>query len=85
MSTIIISDKTHYLVRDPNCIGRPCLNIHRISIRGATGASGSRFVGYRDCCARRDYYGCPSPIPEFDKKLAAERKKNGMKNHGGLQ
>ena len=78
--SIIIHEKTQYEVRDKQCIGRSCLNIHRVSVRSAIGSSGTRFLGYRDCCARREYYNCPSPIPEFDKKLAATRKRQGMKS-----
>lgn len=72
-------DPHAYQVRDANCIGRPCLNLHPTAIRGATN-SGSRFSGWKHTCARRDYYGCPQPIPEFDRKLAAERRKEGYRN-----
>ena len=82
--SIIIHEKTKYEVRDKQCIGRPCLNIHRVSVRSAIGSSGTRFLGYRDCCAHREYYSCPSPIPEFDRKLAAGRRKRGMKNQEGM-
>ena len=80
MSTIKIKgDPKPYDVKDRDCIGRPCLNLHPVSIRGAT-SSGSRLVGYRNCCARRDYQGCPAPIPPFQKELAQERKQEGYKN-----
>ena len=72
----IKGDKHRYDVRDRECIGLECLNVHPVSIRGAT-SSGSRFVGYRYCCATRDYRGCPQPIPEFSRELAATRRKEG--------
>lgn len=80
MSTIRIKgDKNPYDVKDRLCIGRPCLKLHPIQIRGAT-SSGSRFVGYRYGCGTRDYNGCPLPVPNYDRKLAAQRKKEGLKN-----
>ena len=79
MTTIRIKGDPHpYDVKDRECIGRPCLNLHPVSIRGAT-TSGSRFVGYRYCCARRDYHGCPVPIPPFDQALAQERRQEGYR------
>ena len=71
-------DRSRYDVRDRQCIGRECLNVHRVSVRGAT-ASGSRLVGYRDCCARRDYHGCPQPLPSYERAIAAKRRKEGMR------
>ena len=80
MSVIRIKgDPNSYDVKDHDCIGRPCLNLHAVSIRGAT-TSGSRLVGYRHCCARRDYYGCPNPVPPSEKPIARERQKQGYKN-----
>ena len=79
MAIKIKGEKQAYEVRDRNCIGRSCLNLHPIAIRGATN-SGSRFSGWRYGCARRDYYGCPQPAPDFDRKLAAERRNQGMRN-----
>lgn len=74
----IKGDKHRYDVRAKECIGMPCLNVHQVSSRAPT-MSGSRLVGYRYCCARRDYDGCPNPLPEYDKALAAERRKEGMR------
>ena len=79
MTTIKIKgDSNPYDVKDRDCIGRPCLNLHPVSIRGAT-TSGSRFVGYRYCCARRDYQGCPVPIPPSEPELAKERRHEGYR------
>lgn len=72
-------DKNKYDIRDKDCIGMPCLKLHPIQVRGAT-SYGSRSTGtYRYACATRDYRGCPQPIPGFDKDLAKERRKDGMK------
>ena len=69
-----------YEVRDRECIGRSCLNLHPIQVRGAT-ASGSRFTGrYRHACGRRDHHGCPNPTPDFDPELAKGRRREGMRN-----
>lgn len=75
----IVGDRHRYDVLDDKCIGRRCLRVHPIQIRGAT-ASGSRFAGYHYACAERSYNGCPQPIPAFDRELAKERRKQGMKN-----
>ena len=75
----IKGDKELYDVRDRHCIGRSCLKLHPIQIRGAT-PSGSRFIGYRHACARRDYDGCPQPIPQYDRTLTKQRQADGMKN-----
>ena len=75
----IKGDKELYDVRDRHCIGRSCLNLHPIQIRGAT-SSGSRFVGYRYACGRREYNGCPQPLPQHDRNLAKQRQADGMKN-----
>lgn len=81
MTIRIKGDPHHYEVKDRECIGRPCLNLHRVQVMGAAGAAGLRSTGrYRHCCARRDYHGCPLPIPEFEKGLAAERRRNGLRN-----
>ena len=80
MSTIRIKgDPNKYDVKDEQCIGRECLKLHPVSVRAPTN-SGSRLAGYPHCCARREFENCPSPIPEFDRKLAAERRKEGLKN-----
>ncbi len=75
-------DKQSYLVRDELCIGMPCLNAHRIAIRGAT-SSGSRSTGrFTYECGTRHYGGCPRPRPEFDKALARDRRAEGMRIKG---
>ena len=80
MTIRIRGDKNPYEVLDRECIGRPCLNLHPVQVMGAS-ISGLRFTGrYRYCCGRRDYHGCPRPIPEYDARLAAERRKEGMRN-----
>lgn len=79
MAIKIKGDPHAYAVKDKDCIGRPCLNLHPTQIRGATG-NGSRATGWRYGCARRDYHGCPLPIPAFDRQLASERRKEGFKN-----
>ena len=80
MTTIKIKGDPHkYDVKDKDCIGRPCLNLHAVSTRGAT-TSGSRLVGYRHCCARRDYHGCPIPVPTFDKEVAKLNRAEGYTN-----
>ena len=80
MTIRIKGDPNPYAVKDSKCIGRPCLNLHPVQVMGAAGSSGLRSTGrYRYCCGRRDYHGCPQPIPEFDKRLAAERRKGGMR------
>ena len=76
----IKGDKAKYDVRSKDCIGLPCLKLHAVSIRSAMSSGGSRLAGYRHCCARREYENCPQPIPEFDKALAAQRRKEGYKN-----
>ena len=80
--TIRIKEDPHeYDVKDRECIGRPCLNLHPIQVMGAAGAAGLRFTGqYHYACGRRDYHGCPAPIPEYQRKLEAERRKEGMRN-----
>lgn len=79
MKISVKGDKNPYEVRDRHCIGRPCLNLHPTQVRGAT-PSGSRFVGWRYGCARRDYYGCPTPTPNPEPKLAAQRRRDGLRN-----
>ena len=83
MATIRIKgDKHRYNVKDDACIGRPCLALHPVQVRGAT-SSGSRNTGaVRHECGRRAYHGCPQPLPAFDKELAAEHKRQGMKTGG---
>ena len=72
-------EKKPYAVRDADCIGRSCLNLHPIAARGATN-SGSRFAGYYHYeCATRCYRGCPQPTPAPEKELAKQRRKEGMK------
>ena len=66
-----------YAVRDRDCIGRDCLKIHAVAIRGNT-SHGSRTAGYINCCAQREKFGCPYPVPAHDKTLAASRKQAGM-------
>ena len=42
--------------------------------------SGSRNTGAEShCCMNRAYRGCPDTLPEFDKNMATERKKEGWK------
>ena len=75
MSTIRIKgDKNPYDVKNRLCIGRPCLKLHPIQIRGAT-SSGSRFVGYRYGCGTRDYNGCPPTSPQLRQKTRRPEKK----------
>ena len=71
--TRIKGNPNNYDVKDRDCIGRPHLNLHPVSIRGAT-TSGSRLVGYQHCCSRRNYYSCPNPVPAFEKALTQEPK-----------
>ena len=81
MTIRIKGDPHPYEVADRQCIGRPCLNLHPIQVMGAAGAAGLRFTGrYRHACGLRDHHGCPQPLPEFDSKLAAERRRDGMRN-----
>ena len=81
MTIRIKGDPHPYDVMDQQCIGRPCLNLHPVQVMGAAGSAGLRFTGrYRYCCGNRDYHGCPQPIPEYDPRLAAQRKLEGMKN-----
>ena len=72
-------DRHPYAVRDEQCIGRECLNLHAVALRNAA-PGGSRTTGYIHCCARREYQNCPIPLPAFDRKLAAERRREGMRN-----
>ena len=72
-----------YDVRDKLCIGRDCLRLHDVAIRGAT-SYGSRTSGYRSCCARREYGGCPSPLPAFDRHLASVQRFSGIRVVGGV-
>lgn len=80
MATIRIKgDKAKYSVKDRECLGRECLALSHYQTRGAT-LGGSRNTGDSSpCCINRAYRGCPTPIPEFDKALAAKRKADGMK------
>ena len=73
------SDSETYSVADAQCIGRKCLNLHAVGLRTPT-PSGSRLTGYVNCCARREYHGCPTPVPEFDRQLAGRRRRLGLKN-----
>ena len=79
MTIRIKGDAHEYQVMDGKCIGRPCLNLHPVQIMGAIGAAGKRFTGsYRYCCGRRDYHGCPQPLPEYEPELAKTRQQQGM-------
>lgn len=81
MSRVVIrkkGDKRRYDVYDADCIGRSCLRIHEVVIRGSYMDGSSREIDRRACCARREGFGCPMPTPEFDKELAAERRAAGM-------
>ena len=72
-------DRQAYDVKDADCLGRSCLRLHPIQVRGAT-MSGSRNTGgYHYGCAERNYYGCPQPIPEPDKEIARARRSDGMR------
>ena len=73
------ADKKTYSVADAQCIGRECLNLHPVGLRAPT-PSGSRLIGYVNCCARREYHGCPTPVPEFNRQLAGRRQRLGLKN-----
>ena len=69
-----------YFVRDQNCIGRKCLRLHPIDIRGHT-SYGSRSTGRKAYeCARRYHFGCPDNADDiYDKDLVSERRKEGYK------
>lgn len=74
----IKGDKSRYEVRAPECIGLECLRLGHYQVRGGT-MSGSRNTGRTSpCCMFRAYHGCPTPILEFDKELAAKRKGDGL-------
>jgi len=75
-----VGEKGRYSVRDRECIGRKCLALGRFETRGAVGGGVTRNTGgFTFCCMNRAYHGCPSPLPEFDKKLASERKSKGVR------
>ena len=82
MSDIIRYERKSYDVRDHRCIGRACLRLHPVQIRGLT-MSGSRGTGkYAYECVQRFYWGCPEEGDarlEYDKSLAAKRRKEGYK------
>lgn len=80
MATIRQKGDPHpYDVRDADCIGRPCLRLHPIAVRGATG-SGSRATGrFTYECGHRAYHGCPDPRPEADPGLTRQRRAEGMR------
>ena len=72
-------DRKKYDVRDKDCLGRTCLRLYPIDIRGAT-SYGSRSTGRKAYeCSCRYHFGCPRVLPEFDKNLARERRKEGMR------
>ena len=73
-------DRNLYAVRDRECIGRACLRLHPIEVRGAT-SSGSRSTGrYTYECGERHYRGCPKePDSAFSKVRAALRRNEGMR------
>jgi len=80
MDRVVLKNGVSYHVRDGGCIGRSCLNLHPVAIRGTT-AGGTRFTGrWAHECAQRYHHGCPQPIPEYDSKLAAKRRKSGFKS-----
>ena len=72
-------DKAFYDVRDEQCIGRECLRVHMVEHRSVSMNGSSRVVGRVNCCGRREYFGCPHPAPEYDKKLADQRHDGGMR------
>lgn len=75
----ITAERRNYDVKDLDCIGRECLNLHRIQVRGATN-SGSAFTGrFTYECGRRAYHGCPKPLPTYSVELSRSRRKT-MKN-----
>ena len=70
----VVAERRNYDVRDGDCIGRWCLNLHPIDVRGGT-ASGSRYTGRQIYeCAQRAYHGCPLPAPEYEPDLARDRR-----------
>ena len=72
-------NRTRYWVMDRGCLGRDCLALGRYQHRGAT-SSGSRSTGASSpMCMTNAYRGCPQPLPEIDKGLAAENRRAGMK------
>ena len=73
------ADRKKYDVLEKECLGRTCLRLYPIDIRGAT-SSGSRNTGRKAYeCAYRYHFGCPRDLPEFNKDLARERRKEGMR------
>lgn len=75
----MMGSKTKYDFLGRECLGRSCFAAGTYQHRGAT-MSGSRATGqYSACCMNRAYHGCPHPLPEVDKELLADRKKNGWR------
>lgn len=72
-------DKSRYDFLSLDCLGRRCFAPGNYEHRGAT-LSGSRNTGrYSACCMNRAYHGCPHPLPDVDKAMATQRKKDGWK------
>ena len=74
-------DRHRYDVMDGDCIGRECLVLGPFTVMGAVGNGGYRNTGdVRFCCLTRAYHGCPQPLPAHEPELAAERRREGMRN-----
>jgi hypothetical protein len=72
-------DKRKFEFLSRECLGRPCFAPGTYQHRGAT-SSGSRNTGaYSDCCMNRAYRGCPNELPEPNKELMADLKRDGCK------
>ena len=74
-------DKRKFEFLSRECLGRTCFAPGTYQHRGASGmGQGSHATGqYSDCCMNRAYHGCPYELPQVDKALLAERKKDGWK------
>ena len=58
-----IGSREWYDVLDADCPARACFRPGPWTVRGAT-SSGSRSTGaVRQCCLRREGFGCPDPLP----------------------
>jgi hypothetical protein len=78
--TQLKKDGKNYWVLDRQCIGRACLALGSYQHRGASGAGlGTHRTGQvMLCCLTNAYHGCPEQRP-YDKKLARERRAEGIK------
>ena len=68
-----------YDVVDRHCLGRECLRLHPVMVRGSTD-SGTRNTGVEAGeCVRRFRWGCPEPKPDPDRQTAALRRQAGIR------